>query len=640
MKKQFILTVFALMACFASFAQAPAITGTFGTCIGSSTTLHDSVTGGLWSTSNAAIASVNSTTGVVYGMSAGSVTISYTVALATVTTTFTVSPAPAAITGTLTVCPSAVTTLADATSGGYWSSMNTSVATADSLTGAFTGIWSGSGTMVRYTTGVGCYVSAYLQVLSGGAAPISGPTTICPGSSITLHDTTSGGTWTSSNTSIATLSYTGVSGSTATVLGVATGSVTISYSVTTSCGTFVATYPVSVTSVTPTPMPITGLTTVVAGSVIGLHDTTTGGTWSISPTTVATINATTGVVTGVAAGTANVTYTVSGCGSSASVYYTVTVTAYDGISGTINFGSGAYSGPVKVWLITYVSPMLTAIDSTVVYASGTSVGYHFTGEPTDSFRIKAAVNDSTGFGPSTGYIPTYHTSSFYWNTANVLAHISGNNDINQDINMAYGVITSGPGFIGGNVTTGANKGTASGVPVKNLMMYVINSTTSQLIQAVRTDASGNYSFSNLPVGATYYVFPDSLNYLTTPCTGISLTTSTPSVTSASFIQHTLSHTITPVPVGVGNVSASTASILTFPNPTNGKVNIAWSLPSAQEAAVVVCDITGREVYHTTVNMNEGAGSFAADLSSLTSGLYTISVKSAAINYNNKIQIQY
>ena len=206
--------------------------------------------------------------------------------------------------------------------------------------------------------------------------------------------------------------------------------------------------------------------------------------------------------------------------------------------------------------------------------------------------------------------------------------------------MAYGAVTTGPGFVGGNVTTGANKGTAGGVPVKGLMMYLFNSSTMQLLQATRTDATGAYSFSNLPVGQTYFVFPDSLNYSTIPYTSIALTVGSPSVTAASFVQHTISHVIAPVNVGIQTVSTANASIIAFPNPTTGKVSIAWTLATGQDATVAVCDITGREVYRNTISMNVGSGADQIDLSSLNNGLYIISVKGENVSYNNKIQIAH
>jgi hypothetical protein len=352
------------------------------------------------------------------------------------------------------------------------------------------------------------------------------------------------------------------------------------------------------------------------------------------------------VLTGLSLGTAIVTYSASGttCGPS-SVTHTVTVTSSapppTGISGHVNFSGTPVTGPIKVWLIQDSSFMLYAVDSTITYSTGSSAAYNFIVPTAGTFRVKAAVTGIT-YGISTaGYIPTYHTNDFYWFSCNLINHLAGVDDVNQDINMAYGTVTTGPGFIAGHVYYGANKGTSTGIPVGGMMMYVFNATTSQLMQSVRTDATGYYSVSDLPVGATYFVFPDSLNYLTTPFNGITLTSAHPDMTSANFTQHTIAGTITPdVTTNISTNKPCTASILTFPNPTNGKVHITWNMPSAEDVTVIVADITGREVFRSNINMTAGAGVNQIDLSSLTNGLYTISVKSAAVNYNNKIQVQH
>ena len=55
--------------------------------------------------------------------------------------------------------------------------------------------------------------------------------------------------------------------------------------------------------------PITGGPAVCLGTVTDLTDFTSGGTWSSSNTSVATIGSSSGVVTGLVAGTVNITYT-------------------------------------------------------------------------------------------------------------------------------------------------------------------------------------------------------------------------------------------------------------------------------------------------------------------------------------------
>jgi hypothetical protein len=137
---------------------------------------------------------------------------------------------------------------------------------------------------------------------------ISGTSTVCVGSTTILSSATTGGTWSSSNTGVATVNSSGV------VSGVSAGTATISYTATGSLGTGTTTRIVTVNPL-PNAGAITGTATVTAGSTTTLSNATTGGVWSSSATGIATVGST-GVVSGVTAGTATISYTVSnGCGS-------------------------------------------------------------------------------------------------------------------------------------------------------------------------------------------------------------------------------------------------------------------------------------------------------------------------------------
>ncbi len=134
-----------------------------------------------------------------------------------------------------------------------------------------------------------------------GLASISGPDTVCAGSLILLTDSTAGGAWSSGDTALATIDASGV------VTGVLGGNATITYSL--SAGCFV-TKNIVVNAL----MPITGDTAVCVASVVTLSDLTTGGTWTSSNASVATINASTGAAIGVASGNTIITYALAnGC---------------------------------------------------------------------------------------------------------------------------------------------------------------------------------------------------------------------------------------------------------------------------------------------------------------------------------------
>lgn len=205
------------------------ITGTFTVCVTGSTTLADATPSGTWASSTPSVATINSS-GVVTGVSAGTTTITYTAASGAVTAVVTVlaTPAPGATTGSSLVCMGTPETMTNGTPSGVWSSSNTSVATV-STSGVVNGVAPGTAN-ISYTVTNGCGSGFAVKAVTVGAvtavASITGATTVCPGSTITLSNTTPSGVWSSSNPAVSTVSSTGV------VTGVSMGSTTISYTVT------------------------------------------------------------------------------------------------------------------------------------------------------------------------------------------------------------------------------------------------------------------------------------------------------------------------------------------------------------------------------------------------------------------------
>ena len=298
----------------------PAITGTTTICIGTSSTLSDATGLGTWSTSNTTVATINPVTGVVTGVAAGTDTVYYTVTGCTAFTVVTVNTAAAAITGTTELCSGgSFTTLSDATPLGSWSSTNTAIATVTSG-GVWTAHNSGTAT-ISYALAGGCYATVGVIVDSTPTASISGTTAFCSGGSANITFT---------GTANATVSYQLDGGSTLTTTLDASGNATVGTGVMTTGGTATThTYTIlsvslgscsqtlsgsAIITVNPMPGPITGTTVVCEGSTILMGDIYSGGTWTSSPTTTATVGSSSGVVTGVigGAGPATITYTMPG----------------------------------------------------------------------------------------------------------------------------------------------------------------------------------------------------------------------------------------------------------------------------------------------------------------------------------------
>jgi hypothetical protein len=202
-------------------ALPAAITGASSVCAGSSTTFADAVPGGLWSSSNTAIATAGATTGVITGVAAGVATITYTMgASCLVTKTLTVNTLPLPIAGATSLCLGTPVTLTDATTGGTWSSSAPAIATINPATGSVSSVSAGV-VVMSYT--MGCTATHVLTVNAVPAA-ITGTLSTCTIGSTTLSNTVPGGTWISGTPAVATVgALSGV------VIGVSAGTTTIDY---------------------------------------------------------------------------------------------------------------------------------------------------------------------------------------------------------------------------------------------------------------------------------------------------------------------------------------------------------------------------------------------------------------------------
>jgi trimeric autotransporter adhesin len=341
------------------------ITGVASACAGNTSLLSCATPGGVWSSSNTAIATVSST-GLVAGLVSGAVTIRYTVGSVFVTRSFTVNPV-ATLSGVSTVCVGTAATFTPSITGGIWSSSNTAIATV-STSGLITGMGAGVAT-INYNLG-GCYTPKTVTVNS--MAIISGSSNACVGTTTTLTATPVGGLWSSSSTSVAVVSSAGI------VTGVSVGTTNITYS---SAGC------TAVKAMTVNVIPsVSGGTSVCVGATVPLSGLPSGGTWSSSSSLIALVGST-GVVTGAGAGLAGITYNRFGCTAT----YNVSVNAIPVILGTTSLCAGSTalltaSPTGGSW--TSGSPSVASVGSTgtVTAVSPGVVNIYYTASGCYSFR--------------------------------------------------------------------------------------------------------------------------------------------------------------------------------------------------------------------------------------------------------------
>lgn len=226
-------------------ASPGTITGLTAVCTGATISLSDAVSGGVWSTrtGNASVSS----SGVVSGVTAGVDTVRYTVTLgvcpsyAIKAVTVNTVPAVPPVFGASVVCLGA-TTMLTSTETGVWSASNANASV--SAGGVVTGLAAGSVT-ITLTVANSCGTTPGINTMTVDTAPtdagtVTGPDEVCVGAQINLARTVFGGTWSSSDITIAKVTSSG------RVTGMANGSATITYTVSNTCGSATTTHALTV----------------------------------------------------------------------------------------------------------------------------------------------------------------------------------------------------------------------------------------------------------------------------------------------------------------------------------------------------------------------------------------------------------
>ncbi|PQJ09391.1 hypothetical protein CJD36_019295 [Flavipsychrobacter stenotrophus] len=526
------------------------ILGLFTLCTGGfTTTLTDLTAGGTWSGGSPAVATI-SATGQVTSVGVGTTIVSYTAPITGCSDTalITVISAPNSITGPTTVCVGGIMTLSETTLGGSWSSGTIARSTVDAASGAVYGVSTGPVT-ISYIMPSGCYV-VYPITVNAAMPAITGSTAVCAGSTISLANTATGGTWTSGTTAAATVSGAGTIG---TVGGVASGSSAITYAVSVGCSAS------TTITVNPLPSPISGPSGVCAGgATISLTDASGTGSWSSSgPSATATITSG-GVVTGGTTGSVTITYTlpVTGC------YVTTPITV----------------NPLPLAITGASAVCENGATVTVADASGTG---SWSGGPGTALTIDAA-GTITGVGAGAGTVTyTLPITGCYVTraiTVNPLPAAIGGTPVvclNQSTLLTD---ASAPGTwssSNANVTMGSPAGTMTGAAVGTAnITYTLNATGCYVSVPATVNPLpapiGGATTTVCGGGATI-----TLTETTTGGTWSSGATATATVDAGGVVYGVaagvvaISYTIT----ATGCSIATNVTVLPIPNPIGGALSV-------------------------------------------------------------------
>ncbi len=539
------VTIVALPACSGTPTPGTAAASVSSGCSGYSSTM--SVTGATaassmnyqwqYSTDGSSYSDISGATSTTYAATVSNPNEYYrrvmtcTVSSLSATSSAILVHATPAITGSVNVCQTGTTTLSDGLAGGTWSSSATGTATVNSSTGVVTGVAAGAVTISYATTG--CTQTYGMNVL-GVPASITGATSVCRTFTTTLANTVSGGAWSSSDTTKAT-----VGSSTGVVTGVTTGAVTITYS--TGCGT-AATYSFTVNT---QPSAITGVASICTLSTTTLADTFSGGTWTISSTTIGTIGSSSGLFSSSSTtGTATVTYTIGSCyatrlqsvGTTSPASITGTTSACIGATSTLAdaIAGGLWSSSnTAIASVDATTGVVTAVSNgsaTITYDNGcgsvttswTSNGTAVTlGYSSGSLSSPAAVCSGGTLNLTSG---TTSGGTYSWTGPNSFSSTSQNPTISSVTPLASGAYTFSAtvgGCSTGNQTMFVAVDAVPTVTATASSSTLCSGGSTSLSSSVSSPATGSYVLNAIPY---------SFTTLTSPTTGPTTDDATSTIT--------------------------------------------------------------------------------------------------------------
>ena len=456
-------------------------------CAGASLQLNGTSTAATvnpWVTSSSSIASVNNN-GLISAINVGSTQVTYTYANGcSKTITLTVNPVPV-ISGNRSICVGSTTTLSatgTAAISNPWVTAVPSIASINS-SGIATGVVAGK-TLVTFTNIQGCSITDSITVyanpiITGGANPF------CQGSSVSLIGSNFAATsnaWSSTNTSVVTISQTGF------INAISVGTSSIKYTNINGC------FKDTIITVSVLPS-VTGPSFACMGSTVQLTGSPTPATinpWTSINTTVATVNSN-GLVTAVDEGFCQIAYKNS-VGCSKIVIFTV------------------YTMP-DLYNVTGGGTYCTGSNPATIGLSGSQLGISYQlmllRSPSDSMiglpiiGTGAALNFGSPTVSGTYYITATNTITTCSRSMVGTKVITINPLPQGSISTTSTTCTPGPGFLTFTATSGTgpftivyNDGIAnrlisnvrSGVPFATFITPVINSTTYALISV--TDSNG------------------------------------------------------------------------------------------------------------------------------------------------------
>jgi len=295
---------------------------------------------------------------------------------------------------------------------------------------------------------------------------------------------------------------------------------------------------------------------------------------------------------------------------------------YAYISGEVFAGSNNQpldEGVVYLILHDTVNNTLTAIDSLLIDSSN----FFFFGPLTcGDYLIKAAATSGSQY--YSGHIPTYHGNSPFWGFAQTVTLGQVNAQVTTDVTLIAANNPGGPGFIGGDVTQGANK-TDPGDPLSGIQVMLFN-LSGNAVAYTYTDANGQFGFSNLAYG-TYQVYVEVLGVQTIPA----IVTIGPDQPSVENVHILASESL--ISTGINEFDFDGAISDVYPNPVGNDASVRINLENEVMVDISILDLAGRMITTHTVSVSGGENTVSISASQLKDGYYFLNIQDVDGNFS-------
>jgi hypothetical protein len=297
------------------------------------------------------------------------------------------------------------------------------------------------------------------------------------------------------------------------------------------------------------------------------------------------------------------------------------------IQGNVQYNSSAVNGFAKLYENV---PGVPLIDSVAITAGN----YVFANVPVGNFIVHATA-DSINFPDA---FPTYYDTVVDWSSATVITMSTCNDTATANIDLL-----GQPGLIGTNVLAGTIiEGTgyvhAAGMPLENVNVFLMNSSTGIALDHSVSNPGGVYMFNNVPDGC-YKIYVDipglPVDSMYTVCVSGNDT-----LTDLHYIADANSVFITNSALSVQESVNSESNISVFPNPASETAIIEFRVAEKGKIEIQIMDLLGKSIVLMNEVKVEGSYKFLLEPAQmgLSPGIYLINLRTSNENILRKLII--